>query len=63
MDLLEEMEIRFEENIRLYTDEEPEGRERRFGFVIAVDLLVQFRPEARPSFQTWSEIEGAPCEA
>lgn len=54
------MEIRFEKDIRLYMDEEREGR---FGFVIAVDLLVQFRPEARPSFQTWSEIEGAPCEA
>jgi hypothetical protein len=62
LDLSKEMEIRFEEDIHYYTDEERE-REGRFGFVIAVDLLVQFRPEARPSFQTWSEIEGAPCEA
>ena len=56
------MEIRFEENIQLYTNEE-QGPEGRFGFVIAVDLPVQFRLEAHPSFQTWSEIEGAPCEA
>ena len=62
MDLLEEMEIRFEENIQLYTDEE-QGPKGRFDFVIAVDLLVQFQPEAHPSFQIWSEIEGAPREA
>lgn len=62
MDLSEEMEIRFEEDIHLYTNEERKW-EGRFDFVIAVDLLVRFRPEARPSFQTWSEIEGALCEA